>query len=264
MKKVLFSIILLFSGLVGFSQEETLNNQTIIDLVKLGFSDEIIISKIDECFNNFDTSVDALMNLKQNNVSENVIIAMVSASKTKKIAISNSESSKEGIFYIDSDGVEHEILPSVFSGVQRKEGLFKDKQVATIPYESSPNVINESKPRFAFYFNRAYKSSNFKEGLDNWWFKMATSPNQFVLVEMEKKNNKRVLQIGETTAWDPKIISGVDNKKTIPFGIKRISDSKFIVEITTDLKKGGEYCFIYQGQMPEEGNNQSVFDFSIK
>lgn len=264
MKKYLILIILLFSGLVGFSQEETLSNQTIIDLVKLGFSDEIIISKIDECMNTFDTSVDALMNLKQNNVSENVIVAMVTASKTRKIAITNSENTKEGIFYVDEKGQEHEILPSVFSGTKYSEGLITDKVYAIIPYATSPNVIKEQKPKFVFYFNKSLQGSNFSAGVDNWWFKVASSPNEFVLVEMDKKKNNRRLQIGETGAFDPTVTSGVNNKKAIPFSIKKLSDSKYEIIIQNELKKGSEYCFIYQGRMPKGGSNQSVFDFSIQ
>ena len=81
------------SSLLCFAQNEILNNQSIIDLVKLGFSDEIIISKIDECVNTFDTSIKALTSLKENNVSEAIIVAMVSASKTRKENMSNIENS---------------------------------------------------------------------------------------------------------------------------------------------------------------------------
>ncbi len=247
-----------------FAQEETLNNQSIIDLVKMGFSDEIIISKIDECFNTFDTSVNALMSLKENNVSENVIIAMVSASKKHKQNLSNMEKSKEGIFYVDTKGQEHEILPSVFSGTKYSEGLFIDKVYAIIPYATSPNVIKEQNPKFIFYFNKALQNSNYTAGIDNWYFKVATSPNEFVLVEMDKRKNNRRLQIGETGVFDPSVTSGVKNKKAIPFSIKKISDLKYEIIVQTPLNIGSEYCFIYQGRMPKGGNNQSVFDFSIQ
>jgi hypothetical protein len=264
MKKLFIFLVFIISGLSCFAQEETLNNQTIIDLVKLGFSDEIIISKIDECSNTFDTSVNALMSLKENNVSESVIVAMVSASKSKKTAISSVESSKEGIFYLDANGQEHEILPSVFSGTKYSEGLVKDKVYAIIPYATSPNVIKEQNPKFIFYFNKSEQVSNYSAGLDNWFFKVASSPNEFVLVEMEKKKNNRRLQIGETGAFDPTVTSGVSNKKTIPFSIKKLTDSKFEINIQNPLNKGSEYCFIYQGRMPQGGSNQSVFDFSIQ
>lgn len=263
--KLFFCFFISFiCGLSGFAQEETLNNQTIIDLVKLGFSDELIISKIDECYNTFDTSVKALTSLKENNVSENVIVAMVTASKNKKIAISNIESSKEGIFYLDANGQEHEILPSVFSGTKYSEGFVKDKVYAIIPYSTSPNVIQEQTPMFIFYFNKSSQDSNFSAGVDNWYFKVASSPNEFVLVEMEKRKNNRRLQIGETGVFDPRVTSGVSNKKTIPFSIKKLSDSKYEIIIQNQLNKGSEYCFIYQGKMPKGGNNQSVFDFSVQ
>ena len=40
-----------------------------------------------------------------------------------------------------------------------------------------------------FYFNKSLQGSNFSAGVDNWWFKVASSPNEFVLVEMDKKKN---------------------------------------------------------------------------
>ena len=264
MKKFLLFILLTMSSLLCFAQNEILNNQSIIDLVKLGFSDEIIISKIDECINTFDTSIKALTSLKENNVSEAIIVAMVSASKTRKENMSNIENSKEGIFYVDANGQEQEILPSVFSGTKYSEGLITDKVYAIIPYSTSPNVIKEQNPKFIFYFNKSLQGSNYTAGIDNWYFKVATSPNEFVLVEMEKKKNNRKLQIGETGVFDPSVTSGVKNKKAIPFSIKKLSDSKYEIIIQKPLNVGSEYCFIYQGRMPKGGNNQSVFDFSIQ
>jgi len=263
MKRFFAILLIVLLATNVFAQEEVLTNETILEMVGLGFSDEIIISKIDECPNTFDTSIDALKVLKQNNVSENVIVYMVSAAKKRKMAISENENAKEGIYYVDSNGQEHEILPSVISGTKYSEGLITDKVYAIIPYPTSPNVINEQSPKFVFYFNKSAQGSNFSSGVDNWWFKVASSPNEFVLVEMIKKKNNRRLQIGETGAFDPTITSGVNNGKAIPFSIKKISESKYEV-IIQDKLKIGEYCFIYQGNMPRGGNNQSVFDFSIQ
>lgn len=260
-----FFLTLLFSFLMlNVFADEILTNSTIIEMVELGFSDEIIISKIDECSNNFDTSIDALKLLKQSNVSENIIVSMVSAAKKNKVSQAASERAREGIYYIDANGEEHEIMPTVISSTKRSFGAWTDKLYGFIPYASSPNKISADSPKFIFYFNRAEQSSTFASGVDNWWFKIASSPNEFVLIEIEKQKDKRRIRIGESGPFDPTITTGIDNKKAVPFTINKLSDSKYEVIPQGKLKKNGEYCFIYQGRMPEGGNNQSVFDFSVQ
>lgn len=79
MKKI---ILVLISGLLFFcsyAQEEVLDNQAIIDMVKMGLSDEVIIAKISTDRNTFDTSVSALRVLVDNNVSNAIIEEMVYA-----------------------------------------------------------------------------------------------------------------------------------------------------------------------------------------
>lgn len=58
--------------------QEVLNNQSIIELVKLGLSDEIIITKIKSSETAFDVSTADLQKLKESGVSNAVIMAMVS------------------------------------------------------------------------------------------------------------------------------------------------------------------------------------------
>lgn len=56
---------------------------------------------------------------------------------------------------------------------------------------------------------------------------------------------------------------GVDEKNHIQIDIEKIDDYTFKVKPRYFLNTG-EYCFYYQGSIPQGGyNNQSVFDFSI-
>lgn len=75
MKLLTFLFVLLLS-FSAFAQKAVLNNESIIDLVKAGVSDVIIIAKIKSSGANYDTSTDALIRLKKNNVSDNVQAAM--------------------------------------------------------------------------------------------------------------------------------------------------------------------------------------------
>ncbi len=61
--------------------QEKLTNQNIIDLVKSGFSNEIIIAKIKSSATTFDTSLAALQELRNNNVNDSIIVVMVEGNK---------------------------------------------------------------------------------------------------------------------------------------------------------------------------------------
>src|SRR5215510_4731616 len=58
--------------------QETLSNQSVVEMVKAGLSERVIIAKIRTSPTSFDTSTDALIALKKNGVSEKVIEAMMS------------------------------------------------------------------------------------------------------------------------------------------------------------------------------------------
>src|SRR5262245_21458725 len=76
-----FSIALTVLGLLlatpGFAQE-VLTNQLVVDMVKAGLSERVVVAKIRTSPTNFDTGTDALIALKKNGVPEKVIEAMMS------------------------------------------------------------------------------------------------------------------------------------------------------------------------------------------
>lgn len=46
MKKLLLGIILIFFPLIASAQDEVLTNQSITDMLELGFSNDVIVTKI--------------------------------------------------------------------------------------------------------------------------------------------------------------------------------------------------------------------------
>src|SRR5262249_60566295 len=68
---------LLTTGSAAFAQE-TLTNQSIMEMLKAGLSERVVIAKIRTSPTSFDTSTDALIALKKSGVSEKVIEAMMS------------------------------------------------------------------------------------------------------------------------------------------------------------------------------------------
>ena len=51
-----------------FAQEEILTNQSILDMMELGFTNDVIVGKIETSKSSFDTTVDALKALKEKGV----------------------------------------------------------------------------------------------------------------------------------------------------------------------------------------------------
>lgn len=85
-------------ALVSTAQEKTenmvLTNDSVIELVKSGMSEGIILAKIKNSNTNFDTSSNALLKLKESSVSENIILAMIE-SKPKAIEENKEEVSQK-------------------------------------------------------------------------------------------------------------------------------------------------------------------------
>lgn len=71
------SISITPSFVLAQTVQETINNQTVIDLVKSGLSAEIIITKIKSSPSNFDTSSKALQELKKAGVADSIVLAVV-------------------------------------------------------------------------------------------------------------------------------------------------------------------------------------------
>ena len=69
------------------SPEKPLTNQDVVDLLKVGLTSDIVVTKIKSSTCNFDTSPDALKRLKASNVPDAVILAMVQAPVAPKEAV---------------------------------------------------------------------------------------------------------------------------------------------------------------------------------
>ncbi|WP_148044216.1 hypothetical protein [Sinomicrobium pectinilyticum] len=260
MRKIIIYTLFLLSSILIYSQE-VLTNNTIIELYNLGFDNQIIKSKINSSQTDFDTSLEVLKDLKDKGIPSDVIAAMIDKTTV---------TTDSGIFfYIDSSELK-EIEPSVFSGTRTNAlgaafsyGIAPAKIKSYINNASSANKINRTNQIFIFQFGNTQKADL---GDVNWWFKSATSPNEFVLTTLKQKKNKnqRQLVVGKVTGITASSQMGVDTKDAIPFTVEEIGKGRYKVTPKAKLEPG-EYCFFYQGTIPLGGfNNQSVFDFSIE
>ncbi len=249
--------------------QEVITNESVIQMMELGFDDAMIIDKIYTSDVKFDATIAGLGKLKKAGASSEVLSLIMEKSK-------QNTKSKTGIYFVNEDGEDELIQPAVFSGTNNNQvaqklvsGLINSKQKARLPRTQSNNVINTDRPEFTFIFNPAttevdnlQNTQGNQAGLLNWWFRVASNPNEFVLVKLKVKERQNLREvITGKSSWISSS-SGVDPKLAIGFDIEEIEGNKF--KVTPTSLEPGEYAFLYQGQVPQGRQNQSVFDFSIQ
>jgi len=94
---VSLALMLSPSALAQASHEKSLNNQSVVKLVKAGFKEKTIIEIINARIPNFDLSPDRMIELKRNGVPEKVIMAMLSRQEGME-PFDDSESWSDGDF----------------------------------------------------------------------------------------------------------------------------------------------------------------------
>lgn len=269
MKKLFLVLTLSLVCCFTATAQETITNESVIQMKDLGFDDAMIIDKINSSNVKFEASISELSKLKNAGISSEIISLIMAKSK-------HNTKSKTGIYYTTVDDKEKLIQPSVFSGTNSNaaaqklvSGLINAKKRAQLPGIHSNNVIKNKSPEFTFVFDpNVTEVDNMQNlqggqaGLFNWWFRMASSPNEFVLVKLTVKERKNLREvITGKSSWITSS-SGIDPKYALNFTIEEIEGNKF--KVTPDSLEPGEYCFVYQGQVPQGRENQSVFDFSIQ
>jgi hypothetical protein len=235
-----------------------MTNQSILDLMDLGFGSEVIIAKINSSQTDFDTSMDQLKALKEKGVSSDILALMIDKSS---VAI------ECGVFYIKNDQLV-KIGPSVFSGTKTSAlgasmsyGIAPAKVKSYINNATSGNKADSTNLSFIFQFDIKNKNDL---GSGNWWFKAASSPNEFALTQLKQKKDTRELVTGKVRGITASSQMGIDSKESIKFLIEDLGNGRY--KVTPNQPLGaGEYCFFYQGTIPMGGyNNQSIFDFSVQ
>jgi hypothetical protein len=269
------------------AQRETLTNAKIVELVRLGFDEEIIIEKIRQSECRCDTSTEALAKLKVAKVSKAVILAMLNAEAGNKSVSENlsgknqspanpvnsvkpggtdnpllSQFTEPGI-YLFEDGRATAIEPTVYSGTKSSflgtaltYGIKKAKIRAVIRGKSANQQVKSARPEFYFVFSREY--GNAGAVMSGFAGYAATSPAEFVLVTMKVKDNTREAVLGEVGAFSAS--TGAPDKFIREFSFEKIKPGVFKVVPKADLT-AGEYCFYYAGA---GGAASKVFDFSVQ
>ena len=297
MRKVLIFVVLVV-GLSAFAanaqtKRELLTNAKIIELVRLGLDEEIIVEKIRQSDCQCDTSTEALTKLKAARVSKPIIMAMLeAASGTKSYSETPGETtpsksvpqapvnsnkddnrllsqlSEPGIYLVENGGLKL-IEPSVFSGGKVNPlmttltyGIKKAKWRAKVRGRSANLQTALTKPEFYFVFNPEFKNSGATmAGL--FWGMPATSPAEFILVQMNQKDASREAVLGEYGVWTGASM-GARDKDIREYSFEKIKPGIYKV-VPKEALALGEYCFYYAGNVTGIGfAGGKVFDFTVQ
>lgn len=281
---LILCVFLLSFKVDGQSKKEVLTNDKIIELVKLGLGESIIIEKIRQSECQCDTSTNGLTKLKTAKISDAVIMAMLEAASggktysesgnnnqktspsTSNLPVENqqflSQITEPGIYLLEN-GEMKQLEPTNYTGTKSSfwgvivtQGIKKAKFKAVVRGKSA-NLHTSTLPEFYFVFSREYSNSAAVMA-GGFYGYAATSPAEFMMVQMEIKDKSRESIIGEFGAFGSS--TGTPEKFIREFSFEKIKPGTYKVVPKTNLAVG-EYCFFYAGA---GGAMSKIFDFSVK
>lgn len=285
--KKLFLFLMLFFGMMSGAAAQSLTNSDIIKLLEAGLGAEVLVAKIESSEDtNFSTEINDILALKNQQVPDSVIAAMVTASSKIGEPVELSADSPDplvphftGVYLMESwaetprmakiDPISSTqtktggILGYAFTG-----GIASASLKAVIPGETARESSPSRRPVFYMYFDASNPNGEGASAFSSGPAATVQSPNEFSLVELKRKKKRREARIGSFNIGGAK--TGVLDKYQIPFTYKELA--RGVYEVTPDIDLDpGEYGFIFSvagsGAAPgiaQAGTGSArVFAFSI-
>ena len=276
-KHFMFLLIFCFSVIQSFAQGEALTNADIIELKKAGFSEKLIISKIESEEGSYKTTTKDMIALKKAGISDAIITAMVKKNPADGTVTTHSEKKdsatadrpkpkinikESGIFYRNNKGEIVEVDASIYSA-EKASTFFANiaaKTKASVR-GAAANLRAEPSATFFFTFPQSDKS---ELGEQSVIFTKAKSPNEFTLVRFEiiPKKNERSITTAQGNFVDG-VSAGIDEKQVVLFKYRKLKDGQYEVYFDKPLPRG-EYAFMYSGSVKDFGTaGQKLYDFGV-
>ena len=264
-------------GQDGATLHKRFTNQDVIEMAKVGLSDDVIITKIRQAYEggtdavSFDTSIDGLKALKAANVPDPVIKVMINPAPppatvvagTSPITVDpNLPPPEVGVYWRDEGKfvlVQGQAVTNTKAGGKAgsffTNGLRNQHWDATIEGHTSKNVVRDRQPIFYLYVPDGDDSSD------------------YLLIRLNKKSDHREFQIGSFGGITGGK-SGVQKEKEVPFHAEHLGIRVYKVTLNEALKPGEYAFFMGTGQSNTmagaRGGNRSggsasgrVWDFTI-
>lgn len=274
--------VVLLAECVSFAQQgaafqKRFTNQDVIDMAKLGLSDDVIIAKIraataaDPDAVRMDTSVEALKALKAADVPDSVIKVMINPTPAPATIVSgatpmtidpNLPPPEVGVYWKNGGQfvmVEGRAITNTKAGGKAgsffTNGMRNQHWDATIQGATSKNVVRDHHPTFYLYVNDGNDSSD------------------YVLLRLNKKSDHREFQIGSFGGITGGK-SGVKQDKEVAVTSEHVGIRMYKLTVAGDLPVGEYGFFMGTGQANTmagaKGGNRSggaasgrIWDFAI-
>lgn len=254
-----FCLAALLCYLAGFSlgQNKAFANDDVLKMVKAGFTEETIIEAIRTNEPRYDTSVDALVALKNAGVSERIISAMLTAARPKTVTT-----------VTDSEG---RALPGEIGVYVLKEGRYVELAAEAVDWRSkfffpTTTVGSLTKSRLAAQLKSPQSPLQLSGDLEF----LVVSPEgvsaaQYHLLRAEPNKDKREFRVDFQVLNNGVLLAlGGAGKSAMRFEAEKIGAGKFRV-VLRSLEKG-EYAFLPPGTASHSGASSvdKMYTFGVR
>jgi len=280
MKKAFSALALtaaiVFGSVFAMAQDKMTNDE-VISLTKAGLASSIIIGKINSTPSSFDTSTDALITLKKEGVTDEVVAAMMQAKAGRPVSTAsagmddpNDPASKHnfGIYmFEEKDGVKKMTqLQPTMSGQNRTGGQFtaavtpfglgKVKTKTNLPGRNAALQLTTTTPVFYFYLDNASGGLNTASGIPS-------SPKEFTLVRFNQRSDNREVTIAKANSWGAK--GGLSDEYVVGLNSEDLGNGVYKITPASPLKKGeyGFYLLNSGNSNTAAGVGSKFFDFGV-
>lgn len=292
-------LVLAACTVVGTAQElaeRPLSNEDFLTLAAAGIPHQVIVAKIESSETNFDTSVEALLELSEAGLHADVLTAMTSAGneaadesfpapaagaaagaltvQRQASLAANAATNFEdtdcegpGIYLRDDDALKF-LEPTTISQKQTGGGILSSmtygiksvKARAAIRGARANVRIENAQPKFLFCFEES------QTGL-SYITTGAVNPSEFLLVRLQvnKRKRQRSFVVGKINQWTG-TRAGATPEELRDLKSDRIKPGVYEAEPVNDLKPG-KYAFYFAGDNPlgtsDGGSTGKLFAFGL-
>lgn len=283
----LLLVLLALAITAGNAQTKPLTNDDIVQMTKAGFDEQTIVKAIQAHETAFDTSVDAMVSLKNAGVTKTVIEAMLDVqAKNKSGSQPAPPKPEEAVKPATASAPAHgqaatsEDWPAELTGMLREVGIYykQDGKFARLygrpvvasqtgGFLKSSLTMGMSKIRSKGEVPGKHAQLQVPTRQPDFYFYMAEgqTPDDFVVVRMEEKGDRREFQVGSFGGAAGGMNTGLELHKVSQIIIERVGPHVYRARPDQELKDGeygflGSFVVLTAGMA---GGGEKVYDFGV-
>lgn len=301
-KKIFLLVVMMVASLTVSAQNEAITNQSVLDLLKEGFSSEEIIGAIENSTTRSITfDINYMRQLKEAGADKDLTTYLqkiaksdmgyegvvlwnpADGAKPTKVFRTNFEKESKGFnlgtlavaagaaygvgSLVGGRKVSGGEAAAVTGGLTLMASTGKDIQKLVIP-GSKAKVVTGRQPVFRFFFNKSEGKSFDSEAANPYQMVMNSiqSPNEFQLIKMQVKDSKKGGRRLFPTSMSYSIAgfegTNASTREMINFDITTINNNTFEVTFKEPLEPG-EYCFFYKSGLSNKYFQAQPFGFDF-